>query len=147
MTRTIVIRKIDAPKSVVFRTVADIREFFKALPHIVDYEFLSELEGGVGTRFREIRNMKGKNTTTELEVTEYVENEHIRLVADGHGTVWDTTFRVASEGDQTLLTMTMDAKAYKLLPKIMNPLVKGLIKKAVEKDMDLVKAYCERAEQ
>ena len=41
--------------------------------------------------------------------------------------------------------MTMDAKAYQLLPKLMNPLIKGMIKKAIMQDMDLVKIYCEKA--
>ena len=30
----------------------------------------------------------------------------------------------------------LDARAYKLLPKLMNPLIEGMIQKAVEKDMD-----------
>ena len=38
----------------------------------------------------------------------------------------------------------MDARAHKLPPKLMNPLIKGMVQKAVEKDMDAVKAYCER---
>ena len=25
-----------------------------------------------------------------LEVTEYVEHEHVRMIADSHGTVWDS---------------------------------------------------------
>ncbi len=38
----------------------------------------------------------------------------------------------------------LDARAYKPLPKLMNPLIKGMVQKAVGKDMDAVKAYCER---
>jgi hypothetical protein len=60
--------------------------------------------------------------------------------------VWDTLFSVREERGQTELTMTMDAKAYQLMPKLMIPLTKGMIKKAVERDMDLVKAHCERTE-
>ena len=48
-----------------------------------------------------------------------------------------------SEG-QTLLTMAMDARAYKFLPRLLNPLIKGMVKKAIEADMDSVKAYCEK---
>ena len=144
MTRITVTRTIDAPIDVVFKTVADIRQFSKALPHVVKFVFLSDVTSGVGTRFRETRLMKGKEATTELEVTEYVENDRVRMVADSHGTVWDTTFAVSSEGGKTTLTMTMDAKAYKLLPRLMNPLIKGMITKAVKRDMDLVKAFCEQ---
>src|SRR6185295_361887 len=88
--RLVVMRTIDAPIDVVFRTVADITQFSRALPHIVKVEFLSDARLGAGTRFRETRLMKGKENVTELEVTEYVENDRVRLVADNHGVVWDS---------------------------------------------------------
>jgi carbon monoxide dehydrogenase subunit G len=146
MTRSTVTRTIAAPPELVFQTVADIRNFSKAIPHIVKVEFLSESQTGVGTRFRETRLMDGKEATTELEVTEYVVNEHIRIISDTHGTVWDTIFSVKPQDGQTELTMVMDANAYKLLPKLINPLVRGAIQKALEQDMDAVKSYCESSE-
>lgn len=143
MSRTTVTRTIDAPVNVVFRTVADINHFSDAVPHIVNVEFLSDVTSGVGARFRETRLMKGKEQTTELEVTEYEENERIRLVSDAGGTIWDTVFTVTPQNGQTELTMTMDANAYKLMAKIVNPLIMGMVASAVGKDMDAVKAYCE----
>ncbi|MFQ5843425.1 MAG: SRPBCC family protein [Planctomycetota bacterium] len=144
MIRITVTRTIASPVEVVFATAADIRRFSKALPHIVRFEFLSEVRSGVGTRFRETRLMRGKEQTTELEVTEYIQDDRIRMVADSHGTVWDTVFTVAPNEGGTTLAMTMDARAYKLFPRLLNPLVMGMIKKAVERDMDLVKAFCEK---
>ena len=91
--------------------------------------------------------MNGKEASTELEVTEYEPDRHVRIVADSHGTVWDTVFTVSPDGEQTRLEMVMDAKAYKLLPKLMNPLIVGMIRKAVESDMDAVKEFCESTEQ
>lgn len=143
MTRTTITRIIDAPIDIVFNTVADISQFTEAIPHIVNVEFLTESKTGIGTRFRETRVMKGKEVATELEVTEYVENDRVRMVADSHGTVWDSLFTVNSENGQTSLTLTMDARAYKFLPRLMNPLIKGMIAKAVAMDMDMVKEYCE----
>ena len=143
MPRMIVNRTIAAPIDLVFRTVAEIEHFSKAIPDIVKIEMLSDVNKGVGTRFRETRLMRGKEVSTELEVTEYVENERVRIVTDTHGTVWDTVFVVKEADGATELTMTMDAKAYKLLPRLMNPLICGMIKKAVAKDMDAVKSYCE----
>ncbi|MCH9006619.1 SRPBCC family protein [candidate division KSB1 bacterium] len=121
MTRTTIIRLIDAPLDKVFKTVSDISQFSQAIPHIIKIEYLSDKKNGVGTRFRETRLMKGKEAVTELEVTEYIENERVRFVADSHGTVWDTVFTVKAKDMQTELTMTMDAKAYQLLPKLINP--------------------------
>jgi carbon monoxide dehydrogenase subunit G len=144
MSRTTITCFIDAPRDKVFRTVSDISQFSQAIPHIVKIEYLSEKKTGLGTRFRETRLMRGKEANTELEVTEYIESDRIRLVADSHGTVWDTVFTVRGENRATELTMVMDAKAYKLLPKLLNPLIKGMIKKAITKDMNSVKTYCEK---
>ncbi len=143
MTQTTVIRKIQAPVEKVFNVVADIGQFSKAIPHIVKVEFLSEQKKGLGTRFRETRLMRGKEAVTELEVTEFIDNERIRLVADSHGTVWDTVFSVSEKDGYTELTMIMQAKAYKWFAKVMNLLIKGMIQKAIEKDLDAVKSYCE----
>lgn len=144
MTPITVIRTINAPVNIVFTTVADIREFGKALPHAVGVEFLSDIKTGTGARIRETRILRGKEVTTELEIKEYVENDHVRMVADSHGTIWDTTFAVAPVDGATILTTTMHARAYKLLPRLLNPLIKGMVSRAVEDDMDLVKRYCEK---
>lgn len=145
MPRTIVTRTIRAPADVVFSTVADIGQFSKAVPHIVKVEFLSDVRSGLGTRFRETRLMKGRESRTELEVTEYQPNRRVRMVAESHGTVWDTLFEVRSESGFCVLTLTMDARARSLIPKIMNVLIRGMVRKAIEKDMDAVKAFCERS--
>lgn len=141
---TVVTKAIAAPIDVVFKTVSDINLFSKAIPHIVNVEFLSPAKSGVGTRFRETRLMRGKKAETELEITEFVENNRVRYVADSHGTVWDTVFTVEPDRDYTLLTMTMDAKTKKLIPKIMNRLIRGMVQKAVEQDMNAVKSFCEQ---
>jgi len=143
VSRLNICRTIEAPVEVVFATVADIRNFSKAIDHITNVEFLTESRTGVGTRFRETRIMKGKEVDTELKVTEYAENDHIRLVADEGGTIWDTLFRVRQEGTSTILEMTMDSRPHRLIAKFVNPLIRGMVRNAVEQDMDAVKEYCE----
>lgn len=144
MHRWVITRRIQAPAAQVFATVADIAQFKRAVPHIVEVEYLSTARSGIGTRFRETRLMKGKRITTELEVTEWVVNDHVRLVADTHGTVWDSLFEVRREKDATTLTLTMTASSVKLVPRMMIPLIHGMVRKAVEGDMDAVKAWCEK---
>ena len=144
MTRTTVTKSIAAPVDLVFKTVANINNYSKAVSDIINVEFLSEVQTGIGARFRETRLRNGKKAETELEVTEYVENDHVRMVADSHGTVWDSTFTVKETGDHTHLMLIMDANAHTLLSTIMNPLMKSILRKGVEKDMDAVKAFCEK---
>ena len=146
MTRTELSRTIDAPVGAVFSTIADASNFSRAVPHIEHVEFLSEATTGVGTRFRETRLMGSRRATTELEVTEYVRDERVRFVSDQGGTIWDTTFTVepGPEGRGTRLRMVMEAKPYKFAARLVTPLMKRVITKAIAADLDAVKAYAEQ---
>lgn len=143
MSQIIIHKTIKAPVELVFRTISDIRNFSKAVPDIVDVEFISGSTYGVGTRFRETRMMYGKEATEELKVTELVENDRIRIVADSHGIVWDSLFTVKEVGGETELTLVMAMTPHKLMARIMTLFMKGSMEKALSKDMDAVKSYCE----
>ena len=146
MTKITVNRTIRASQDLVFRTVADATLFAKAVPHVVKIAYLSDIKTGVGTRFRETRKMGNRETTTELRVTEYAENEYIRLVADSHGTIWDSLFTIEPLADEkTRLTLTMKAKPQKLLPRFLTPFFKNTMTKALANDMDAIKVFCEKA--
>ena len=145
MTTTTVTRSIAASPETVFDAIAHIQNFSKICTDIVDVEFLSEQTKGVGTRFRETRMMGKGKAATELEVTEYEPHSRVRMVSDAGGTIWDTVFTVKPQGsDAVELKLVMEARAYKLLAKLFNPLIKGMVQKAIEKDMDAVKAHCEQ---
>ena len=79
MGRTTIQRTIDAPVERVFEVISDISNFSKAVPAIVRAEILSEVKSGKGTRFREFRRMGGKEVSAELEVTEFVANDRVRI--------------------------------------------------------------------
>lgn len=89
--------------------------------------------------------MGKREMKTELDVTEYVENERIRMVADSHGTVWDTVFTVEPVDGKTRLRIAMDARPHKLLPKLLNPLMQGMFRKGMAKHLEVVAAWCETA--
>jgi len=144
MTRTTVTCQINAPVERVFDVISDMRNFSKALPHITHVEFLTEQKSGLGTRFRETRTMNGKEHQTELEVTEFEPNGRIRMVAEQGGTIWDSLFTVTPGAGGTELKLEMDAIANGILAKVMNVLIKRMVQKQIERDLDGVKAYCER---
>ncbi len=137
-------RTINAPIQKVFRTLATVDEFSKAVPGITKVEFLTDKKYGVGTRFRETRIMQGKEAATELEVAELVEDELVRMVADAGGAIWDTIFRVTQDGDRVEMAMQMDARPHTWLARVVTPMILGVVSKAVDRDMDAVKQYCER---
>jgi len=82
--------------------------------------------------------------TFEQEVTEYVPGQRVRMVNVTHGTEWDSSFSVQSNGTGAVLTLTMDARTRRLVARIMMRLITGMVQRALDKDMDAVKAYCER---
>ena len=144
MPNVTVARRIDAPVDVVFRTVAHVEQFSQAVPGVLRVEFLSEVKSGAGVRFRETRMMMGREASTELEVTEYVENERVRIASEAGGALWDTVFTVAPDGAGTELKMVMDARPQTLSARMTVPLIIGTVRKAVEQDMDAVTSFCER---
>ena len=127
MSQTSVSINIQAPIEKVFAAISDIESFPIRAEAITEVEFLTEQRSGIGTQFRETRMLKGRESQTELEVTEFVENDRIRMVSDQGGTIWDTIFIVQQTESDTRLDMTMDAKPYKLMAKLMNPLIKGCL--------------------
>jgi len=137
-------RPIEVPLDVVFQTISDVRNFSKAVTHIVKIEVLSEQHCGVGTRFCETRLMNGREQTVELEVAEYGGNDRVRMVSDAGGTIWDTVFTVAEDSDMVLLSMVMEARPHKLMARLTMPMIMGVVGRAVEKDMDAVVEYCKR---
>ncbi len=145
MTRTEASRTVAATPAIVFQVLSDAANFAKAVPAIRKVEFLSEVRNGVGTRFRETRVMRGREAVAVMEVTEHSEGERICFRSDAGGAVWDSTFAVAPiDDDRTRLHLIMEARPYRLLAKLFVPVLRGMVAKAVESDMDAVKAYCER---
>lgn len=137
-------RQIQAPVELVFSSISDVRRFQEINDSVLEIEFLTERQSGVGTRFKETREMNGRRSSTVLEVTELVDNERVRFVSDQGGTIWDTVMSVSESDGGTALSMVMDAKPYKPLARIITPLIKGMVTKAVVADLDGLKAWCER---
>lgn len=134
---------IDAPVERVFDAVAHIDRFSEAVPNIREVEYLSDTRRGVGTRFKETREMRGREASSVLEVTEYEENERVRLVSNAGGTIWDTLFTTEQTRGGTELAMVMEARPHELLARISTPMIKGMVAKAIQADLNAVKEYCE----
>ena len=143
MTTTRVVRRIHAPVEQVFDAVAKIENFAEIVEAIESVEFLSEEKVGVGARFRETRRMGKRLASTELEVTEYVENDYVRIVSDAGGTIWDTVYRCTPDGSSTRLEIDMDARPQSLKSRLMLLLIMPMVRKGMTKHLKSLKEYCE----
>ena len=127
-------RIIGVPVDIAFSAISEIERLPDHNPDVVAVEFLTEQREGVGTRFRETRRMGKRELVTELEVVEYDrEIGMVRMVADTHGTIWDTRMSAtpASEGCRVLFEM--DARGSTWAKRAMNWLMQGFFRKGIEK--------------
>lgn len=138
-------RLVKAAPGAVFETLTNVGEFSKAVPGIVRIEFLSERQSGPGTRFRETRIINGRTASSELTLTELVDNQSCRLESDMMATHWDTRFTVGPEQGGTRLSMQTEVTPRSFLARMMVPLMLGVVTKALDEDLDSIQKYCERA--
>lgn len=89
MSKIAVTRRIHASVEYVFKTISDIQHYSRAVPSITNVEFLTENKSGMGTRFIQTREVGGRKISAEIQITEYVEDEHLRLVSDIQDIMWD----------------------------------------------------------
>ena len=104
----------------------------------------------LGLKFSETRSM-GKDQeplVTTLDVTEFdLTTYHARMVADTHGTIWDTTFDVEETSNGVIFNMVMHAKAHELLPKILNPIMQILFRYGISNHMDAIQTWCKEKQK
>ncbi len=143
---------IDAPQEAVFAAVSDFSNAAEMISGIDSVEMLEQATNGtpvgVGTRFKETRTMMGKQATEEMEVIEYDPPRSYTLSAISCGARFDS--RVACDQASPggcRLSYDIDTKAISLFAKVMSPIMgimmKGTMRKMMEKDMADIKAYVE----
>ena len=141
--------KINKPKEVVWQTIINIEGSEERISGIEKVEVLEKPEVGmVGFKWRETRTMFGKTATEVMWITDVVENDHYKVRAESRGMIYNSVIKVAGEGDQTVLSMEFGGEAQtfmvKMMSALMMPFFKGATIKALQKDMDDIKASLEQ---
>jgi carbon monoxide dehydrogenase subunit G len=139
-------RRMDAAPEAVFAVMSDLANAAETISGIKKMEMLTDGPVGVGTRFRETRVMMGKEATEEMEVTAFEAGRSYTLECDSCGCHYRTEVRVKPDGTGTLAEMELDTRAVSLLAKLMTPmevLMRGTMRKHLEKDLDDVKRVVE----
>lgn len=140
---------IDAPKETVWAEITDIEGFAGSLSGVDSIEILERPASGfVGLKWRETRTLMGKAATEDMWITEAVENEHYTYRAESHGFIYICTLRIAEQGGGCTVTKTHHSQATgfgaKLMSIPMTLFFKGMLRKALVKDLEDHKASAER---
>ena len=140
---------IDAPKEKVWEAISDFTGAEQVISGIKKIEILEKPEKGlVGLKWRETREMFGKEATEVMWITSEEKGVQYKTRAESHGSIYETVMRVEKEGNKTRLSMDFSAKAQNFFTVIMSAtiglLFKGATKKALQKDLEDVKAHMEK---
>ncbi|MFG0284282.1 MAG: SRPBCC family protein [Phycisphaerales bacterium JB039] len=139
---------IRAPQQAVFDAICDLEGAPERISAIRKVEVLTDGPVGKGTRWRETRQMFGKECTEEMEITEFDPPHGYAMGADNCGCHYDSRFSVRPDGDKTIVEMTFRAIPTSLKGRLMMPmglLMLPMMKKCVRQDLEDLKAHVEGA--
>lgn len=139
-------RHINAPVNVTFDVFSDLSKAQERIKGITKLEILSDTKEGMGTRWRETRIMMGREATEEMEISDFQPNQSYDVVASSRGVDYHTRYTFTKQNGGTQVDMVFTGTPTTLLTRLMMPigyLFKNTTKKALEADMDDLKAVCE----
>ena len=138
-----------APADVVWQVMTDLGRTVDVISTITEVERLDDGDGfEVGTRWRETRELFGREASEVLEVTAIDTEGHSYVVeADNRGTHYVSTVGVRPSGDGSELRMTLGAEASgsvgRLLSRTIGRAFEGATRKALEQDLEDIAAAAE----
>ncbi|HEX5068660.1 MAG TPA: SRPBCC family protein [Vicinamibacterales bacterium] len=140
---------INASRSAVWAAITDIEHAATIISGIHNIEIVERpARGLVGLRWRETRTLFGKPATAEKWITEVTGNQSYKTRAEDQGFVFLTTMGLSEDRNGVTLTSTHDSRPQGLMAKMMSiPMAlffKGVAKKAIQQDLDDIKAAVER---
>jgi carbon monoxide dehydrogenase subunit G len=141
-----VTQRVEAPIEKTFAVYSDVTNAAGRIKGIRKIELLTPGPVGVGTKFRETRIMFGKEATETMEFSVYEPNRRYDLTADSCGALYRTEFRFEPDGTGTRVTATFGVEARSFVAKLFKPLawlMRGMMKKCLQQDMDDLKAAAE----
>lgn len=138
---------VNAPIDVTFDIFSDITKTEARVDGITQVDILSDTKQGVGTRWRETRIMFGREATEEMEISDFKPNKSYDVVAESNGVSYHSRYTFTETNGGTQVDFVFSGKASSTVGKIMGfvfgNLFKGATKKAMEGDMNDLKAVAE----
>jgi len=144
---------IQAPADEVFAVASDFPHAAEVVGGIDKMEMLSPAndssEIGVGTRFRETRTMFGKQAVEEFEVVRFEPPSRYTLSTRSCGVQFDSTVEVIPDAAGCQLVYDIHGTPKTMFARVVGaitgPMMKGTMRKAMEKDLADIKTHVEEA--
>ena len=139
---------INAPKAAVWNIITDWENAADRISGIEKIEILEKPENGlVGLKWRETRTMFGKTAVETMWITDEVEGQSYQTRAESHGSIYISHLGITGEDGNCTLTMGFDGTPVTFVSKLMLGLMGWMFKsatlKAIQQDLDDIKAAAE----
>ena len=138
---------IDAPPERVWDIITDIENAADHFSGIVSIDVLEKpADGLVGLKWSEKRIMFGKEATEVMWVTDVDPGRSYDVRAENHGMIYLTRMSVEANGSGSTVRMAFSGKPVTLGARLMSVvgwLFSGSLRKALQKDLDDVRALAE----
>ena len=140
---------INGSKAAIWAVITKIENSSEIISGIEKIEVVEKPANGlVGLKWRETRILFGKSATVEKWITDAVENEFYKTRAEDGGFIFVTTMSISESKGGTTLTSSHDSLPQTIAARFMSiPMrlfFKGVIKKALLKDLNDIKAKVEQ---
>lgn len=138
---------ISASPEVVFGALADVERWPSLMPDILRVEVLTAGPVGVGTQFREVRRMYGREAAEVMTVAEFDPPRLLVLTAENHGTRYRAEHRIAPSGSGCVVSLGFEGVPVSPLARLVSPLLgflAGSLARKLKADLAALKAAVER---
>jgi hypothetical protein len=140
---------VNGSRAAIWAAITDIENAAEIISGIENIEVLEKPANGlVGLRWRETRMLFGKPATVEKWITDAAENERYKTRAESDGFVFLTTMSIAESSSGITLISSHVSEPQGIVARLqsipMGLLFKGVVKKAILKDLNDIKSAVER---
>jgi len=140
--------EIKSSKEKIWQAITDIESSKKMIKGIKTIEILEKPANRiVGLKWKETREIFGKEATEIMWITDAVEGEFYKTRAESHGNVYITTVQIDPLEKNYELSMELESTAQGFISQIMTVIVGFLFKrmtvKAMGEDLKDIKVYVE----
>lgn len=140
---------IDGPRSAVWAALAGIENAAEIFGGIEKIEVLEKPAHGLaGMRWLETRILFGEPATVEKRITDASENDFYTTRAESEGFVFLTTQRISGNDGRIVVSSSHESRPVSFGARLqsipMTLFFKGVLKKAILRDLNDVKAWIER---
>jgi hypothetical protein len=141
------VKHVNAARELVFAVASDVEHWPSVFRVVERIERLTEGPMRVGARFRETRDVGGRQRTAEFEVTEFDRPHRFVTQASMCGSLITYEHRLIPDIAGTLVELTLTTKPVSVPAKVMSPLaalMMGSMKKLIDADLEDLKAAAEQ---